>query len=106
MKQQFHYATITEALEQLKAQGYTLDLTIEQNNFKSGEDHFAADDFEIVDLYRYEGETDPGDETTVYALASATGVKGTLVTAYGAAEDEVAVETLKRLHYKYQRSKQ
>ena len=106
MKQQFHYATITEALEQLRAQGFTLDFTIEQNNFKTGNAQYAADDFEIIDLYRYEGETDPGDETTVYALASAAGVKGTLVAAYGAGEDEAAEETLKRLHYKYQRSKQ
>ncbi len=65
---------------------------------------YSADEFEIVDLYRYEGPSDPADEATVYALASPNGDKGILVTAYGATSDEAAEETLKRLHYKYQQS--
>jgi L-asparaginase/Glu-tRNA(Gln) amidotransferase subunit D len=107
MEQKFHYATISEAIEKLKAQGFTLDLNLKQNRLKVGEHEYTADEFEIVDLYRYEGQSDPADEATVYALASRSGLKGILVTGYGAtADDEAATETLKQLHYKYQQSQQ
>lgn len=105
MKQKFHYATISEAIEQLRKQGFTLDFNLKENRLKVNEQDYSADEFEIVDLYRYEGPSDPADEAAVYALASPSGVKGVLVTGYGATSpDEAADETLKRLHYKYQQS--
>ncbi|MCR8561572.1 phosphoribosylpyrophosphate synthetase [Mucilaginibacter sp. BJC16-A38] len=104
MKQKFHYATVSEAIEQLKKQGYTLDLNLKENHFVAGEQQYPADEFEIVDLYRYEGASDPADEATVYALASASGAKGILVSGYGISTDDDSVDTLKQLHYKYQQS--
>ena len=105
MKQKFHYATISEAIEQLRKQGFVLDFNLKENSLKVNEQEYSADEFEIVDLYRYEGPSDPADEATVYVLASPSGVKGILVTGYGATSpDEAAEETLKKLHYKYQQS--
>jgi hypothetical protein len=92
MKQKFHYATVTEAIEQLKSQGFTLDLNLKENHF--------------VDLYRYEGPSDPADEATVYALASASGIKGIFVSGYGISTDDESTETLKQLHYKYHQGQQ
>ena len=106
MKQQFHYATVSEAIEQLRAKGFTLDLNLKQNHFMTGEQASPADEFEIVDLYRYEGPSDPGDEATVYALASQSGLKGIFVSGYGASSDEEADEVLKQLHYKYHQDQQ
>ncbi|WP_299359588.1 phosphoribosylpyrophosphate synthetase [Mucilaginibacter sp.] len=106
MKQKFHYATISEAIEQLKTQGFTLDFNLHKNRFKVGEQEYTTDEFEIVDLYRYEGATDPGDEATVYALANKSGIKGILVAGYGASADEESTETLKHLHYKYHQGQQ
>lgn len=106
MKQKFHYATITEAIEQLKQQGFTLDFNLEKNRFKVGEQEYTADEFEIVDLYRYEGPSDPADEATVYALQSKSGVKGILVSGFGPSADNESEETLKHLHYKYQHHQQ
>lgn len=104
MKQKFHYATITEAIEQLRLQGYTLDLNLKSNQFMVGEQVYPANEFEIVDLYRYEGPSDPADEAIVYALASPSGLKGILVSGYGYTTDEASTETLKQLHYKYLQS--
>jgi hypothetical protein len=105
MKQQFHYATVTEAIEQLRKQGFTLDLNLKENHITAGEQAFPAEEFEIVDLYRYEGASDPADEATVYALANVAGVKGILVSGYGISADEASTETLKQLHYKYLQAK-
>ncbi len=101
MKQKFHYATVNEATEQLKAQRFTLDFNLTENRLTANEEQYPADEFEIVDLYRYEGPSDPADEATVYALTNATGVKGILVSGYGISTDEASTETLKQLHYKY-----
>jgi len=102
MKQQFHYATITEAIEKLHQQGYILDFNLETGKLIAGNEIYAAEAFEIADLYRYEGASDPADEATVYALVSKTGVKGLLVSGYGISSDSASEETLKQLHYKYQ----
>jgi L-asparaginase/Glu-tRNA(Gln) amidotransferase subunit D len=104
MKQQFHYATVTEAIELLRKQGFTFDFNLKENQFIVGDKAYTANEFEIVDVYRYEGPSDPGDEATVYALANKEGVKGILVAGYGASSDEASEEALKQLHYKYQQS--
>lgn len=106
MEQQFHYATVTEAISELKKQGFTLDFNLKETRLTCGQHGYPADEFEIVDLYRYEGASDPADEATVYALASASGVKGILVSGYGISTDDASTETLKQLHYKYQQTKQ
>lgn len=98
MKQQFHYATVTEAIEQLREQGFTLDFNLRENRLIANEKVYSPDDFKIVDLYRYEGPSDPADEATVYALASESGLKGILVSGYGISADDTSTETLKRLH--------
>jgi hypothetical protein len=101
MKQKFHYDTISEAIDELKKQGFTLDFNLAGTNLHAGDHVFDVDDLEIVDLYRYEGMSDPADEAIVYALASPSGVKGILVSGYGISMDDASIETLKQLHYKY-----
>ena len=106
MKQQFHYATITEAISQLHQQGYVLDFSLNGDKFIADGKEYPAADFEIADLYRYEGSTDPADEAVVYALVSPAGLKGLLVSGYGTSSDTSSDETLKLLHYKYQQQAQ
>ncbi|MBS1528093.1 MAG: hypothetical protein JST19_20775 [Bacteroidetes bacterium] len=101
MKQQFHYATITEAIAQLHRQGYTLDFNLKDGKLTAGGKEYSADEFEITDLYRYEGASDPADESTVYALVSASGLKGLLVSGYGISSDPASAEALQKMHYKY-----
>lgn len=97
MKTKVHYATVTEALKQLTKEGFTVDFNLKENllAFKTGK--YKTGDFEIVDVYRYEGNTDPADEATVYALESKAGVKGVLVNAYGSASVNEINELLKKI---------
>lgn len=98
MTHKMHYGTVTEALEALRKQGFTVDFNLKENYISSHAGNFEADDFEIVDIYRYEGNTDPADEATVYAIASHSGVKGVLVTGYGTAPDAISAAILRKLH--------
>lgn len=91
-----HYDTVSNALEKLRAQGFTTDFNLEENCISCAQGKFNADDFHVVDVYRYEGNTDPGDEAAVYAIESTSGIKGTLVTGYGAS-GQISAELLKKL---------
>src|SRR5689334_18213145 len=92
-----HYATVTEALEKLRAQGFTMDFSLEENFIIGDQVKFRPEDLEIVDVYRYEGDSDPGDEATVYAIKSNAGHKGVLVTGYGVSFDNEFVDILKKV---------
>jgi hypothetical protein len=96
MTHQTHYATVSNAIEELRKQGYTTDFNLEENAIVCSVGKFGANDFEIVDVYRYEGNSDPGDEAAVYAIKSSTGLKGVLVTGYGASSDITSSELLKK----------
>jgi cytochrome c peroxidase len=100
METNHHYATVSEALTELREKGYTLDFNLEQNCIVCHVGKFNPDEFEVTEVYRYEGNSDPADEATVYGIESASGVKGVLVTAYGMYEDSMSTELLQKLNSK------
>ena len=98
MEKKMHYGTVTEALEAFKKQGFLIDFNLEENFLTHNNEKYHPEDFEIVDVYRYEGNTDPADEASVYALQSKTGVKGVYVTGYGASPDNLITKILNKLN--------
>lgn len=69
------YQTTAIALEELKNKGYTKDFNVDFKELFDDSDNFVIDY-----LYRYEGITDPGDESSVYGLRDIkTGSKGVFV---------------------------
>ena len=100
MERLFHYSTVTEAVDRLKQEGFTTDFNIRGNCLVALDEGFQGNEFEIVDVYRYEGDSDPADEATGYAITSRTGLKGVLVTGYGNNSDTESAEFLLHLHYR------
>lgn len=94
-RQMYHYATVTKALEELTEKGFTVDFNIQENRIIN-----SPDDFEIVQIYRYEGESDPGDEATVFGIKSSTGEKGVFVAGLSAFTDNSAAMVLNELSIK------
>ena len=97
MERKTHYGTVSEALNQFRNQGFTMDFNLDENCLLCQNERFEASDFEIVDVYRYEGNSDPADEATVYAIESKSGLKGVLVTGYGVSADTMSDDILKKL---------
>lgn len=97
MNTHYHYSTVSEALDELKKKGYDTDFNLEENCIVCHAGRFNAEEFEITEVYRYEGDTDPADEATVYAIESSNGIKGVLVTGYGAITDSMSAELLSKL---------
>ena len=93
----FAYDTVTEAVNGLRDRGYKLDLNLKENCLVCQEHKFNIEDFEIVEVYRFEGNTDPADEAVVYAVESANGLKGVLVNGYGVSAEAVSAEMARKL---------
>lgn len=88
----YHYATVSKALEELREKGFTVDFNIQENRIIN-----SPDDFEIVHVYRYEGESDPGDEATVFGIKSSTGEKGVFVAGLSTFAENSAAMVLNEL---------
>ena len=80
------YDTVTEATEDLQSKGYTIDFDLVENGVSSKElkKEWQAEELEVVEFYRFEGMTNPGDNMILYAIECKDGEKGILVDAYGA----------------------
>lgn len=92
-----YYETVSEAINELRKKGFTTDFNLMENCIVCHPEKFHPEDFTIVDVYRYEGNTDPADEATVYAIESKTGLKGILVTGYGISMDSMSAAMLEKL---------
>lgn len=91
-----HPETVSAALAQLAAEGYTADFSSRSESLHCaacGEAHEPTG-ARVEKVYRFEGASDPDDEAIVLGLrCPACGVKGVLVSGYGPSTDpdEVAL---------------
>jgi hypothetical protein len=94
------YDTVTEALKDLKLRGFTIDFNIAFDKIICSNKKICLNpnEFEIVEVYRFEGDTDPGDENVVYAIESKEGsIKGTISSAYGTYAESISTEMIQKL---------
>lgn len=98
MKRKFKYATVSEAVSALREMGFDKDFHLKGNAIVCEGEKLKPSELKIAITYRYEGETDPGDEASVYGLEARSGLKGILVTADGTYSDAASAELLKTLH--------
>ena len=76
----YAYDTLVEALTELKKRGYTYDFNVKSNSIycKVLDESFDAGNFEVKEYHHFEGDSDPGDLSEVYAIGTASGIKGVL----------------------------
>ena len=78
------YDTVCEAINDLKERGFELDLNIEFDKQIRKDDVLNPDEYEIIETYRFEGNSDPDDEDIIYAMCSkSTEKKGIFTGAFG-----------------------
>lgn len=99
-----NYDTVTEAMADLKNLGYTIDFSILVDKecliCHQTATVLSPEDFEIDCFYRFEGDSDPGDEMIVYAISSnKTSSKGIVVSAFGVYADIISSAIVKKLNY-------
>ncbi len=93
------YSSLSVAIQDLQREGYTEDFNlcnagVEQKSKKKI--HKAAE-LEVVEFYRFEGTTNPGDNTILYVIETTSGDKGLLVDAYGMYAGNVPKDLIEKL---------
>lgn len=91
--------TLSACTNQMKREGYTEDFQVVNDALTTySEDKFyQPEDIRIVNFYRFEGTSDPGDNSVLYVIETRDGVKGTLVDAYGAYSDDAVSRFIVRV---------
>ena len=95
------YETLSEAINALRAQGYTEDFNLQSHclDCRVGEIQLFPHEFEIDKLFRFYGPSDPDDESILYAISSAKyNLKGLLVNAFGPDADMFTQEMVEKLN--------
>ncbi len=97
------YDNMVEALNDLKAHGFTTDFNLAFDNIRCRATGtcLSPSQFEIVEHYRFEGDTDPGENSVLYAIEARNhSMKGVLINAYGVYSDAVSDEMVRKLAVK------
>lgn len=99
----YDYQTLSEATNGLRERGFTLDFNLKENciHCHTKDLRLSPAEFEVVEVYRFEGMSNPDDNSIVYAIESADGLKGVLVNAYGVYADEASDEIIAKLNIKH-----
>ena len=95
--------SLSGCIDRAAAYGYREQFAVDEEGLKtfhSGR-HYVAHDVKIMNFYRFEGNSDPEDNSIMYFLETSDGIKGILVDAYGAyADSKVAafIVQVEKLH--------
>ncbi len=95
--------TLSEVTNLLRERGYTIDFNLKENCLECGADllQIFPGEFMVDKHYRFEGQSDPGDEAIVYAISSTKhNIKGVLVNGYGISSNAMTHEMIKALDEK------
>lgn len=86
LKEMPYMSPLSSRVEASKEKGFTEEFDIESatqmiNN--GTQIRYAPEAVDILNYYRFEGMSDPGDNSILYEIQTSDGVKGVLVTPYG-----------------------
>ncbi len=82
--------TLTERTNKAMKDGYTDTLKVTKLGLYSTKKDkvYNPEDVQVIDFFRFEGQSDPADNAIMYVIETTDGVKGVLIDAYGAYADE------------------
>jgi hypothetical protein len=92
--------TLVACTNRLNELGFTTQFIAQDNGLKSmGTARiYFPDEVEIVNFFRFEGESDPEDSAILYAIQINNGERGTLTDAYGMYSDNQVAEFVKQVN--------
>jgi hypothetical protein len=81
--------SLATCLNRMVMKGYTEDFKIGDHGLEALTHHnsYQPEQIQVVNFYRFEGESDPDDNAILYVIETNDGIKGTLVDAYGVYND-------------------
>ena len=95
----YTYDSLAEAINGLRERGYTEDLNLKSHCLEcaSADLQLHPEHFTVDEYHRFEGASNPDDNSIVYAISSTDGLKGILIDAYGMYSESLTDEMAKKL---------
>ncbi len=94
------FGTLSETINALTSLGYAHDFNISEDCLicRQTNDTLSPSDFQIDKVYRFEGASNPDDQSILYAISSAKfNMKGVLVNGYGISSDDTVSKLIEKL---------
>lgn len=79
--------TLSQVMAKLHSKGYDNEFKMSDHGRMQpveGDEIYDPEDLRIIKIYRFEGESDPSDNSVLYLLEDKNGKKGYVLDAYGA----------------------
>lgn len=97
------YSTLSEAINDLKKRGYKEDFNLMPTCLECASLNLQLhpEDFKVDEFYRFEGMSNPDDNSIIFAISSSDGLKGTLVDAYGLYAENLTEAMIRKLSVSY-----
>jgi hypothetical protein len=94
-----HMKSLASVTNKMVLEGYDDDFKISDKGLKSlkSEKIYQPEDVNVVNFFRFEGQSDPNDNTILYVIETTDGVKGPLVDAYGPYADRKLSEFMQQV---------
>jgi hypothetical protein len=103
-----NYESLVDALNDLKKRGYETDFATDTVCLYCGDLDLRLnpEEFHVDEVYRFELDSNPHDNSILYAISSSTGVKGILVDGHGTHSEGLSFEMAKKLQAHHEISNQ
>lgn len=79
------FSTLSIAINELLKRGFTHNFRVNENGMleeKKGE-YYTPNQVELIEFHRFDGMTNPADDSILYAVKTSSGLKGTVIDSYG-----------------------
>lgn len=92
--------SLSSCVNKMKEDGYKEDFQVTKKGLSTYNEnkHYKPEQISIINFYRFEGVSDPADNSILYVIETDDGVKGTLVDAYGAYSDSDVSKFIVEVH--------
>ena len=77
--------TLTDCVNKVVKDGYTDSFKVTKQGLQSAakDRYYTPEQVRVINFYRFEGESDPADNSILYVIETHDGLKGSLIDAYG-----------------------
>ena len=91
--------SLANCLNRMISDGYTEDFKVTEAGLEALKEHvnYEPAQVEVVNFFRFEGESDPDDNAILYVIETSDGKKGTLIDAYGIYNDPMVSGFMKNV---------
>jgi hypothetical protein len=93
------FETLSQAVTNLEQRGYNHDFNLHPEWIECAplSRKFLPQEFHVDEVHRFEGVSNPDDNSILFAISSSDGVKGLLIDAYGMYSDSLSPTMIEKL---------